>query len=178
MFDLLFAGRRLTLESPLSADEAAERLRRDLATPEWRIAERRPHAFIGTFAEGRFQMTRHVRGRNSFRPMIDGRLAPAGHGSRVEVRLRLHPVAVVASTLWLVIGTTMLWFAMPIVLADAGARASVGPDAVVLAHVAVCLAPVLIVVAVVMPVIEARKATGLLRQVFTATPSRAATGGA
>jgi hypothetical protein len=77
MFELLHSGRSIVLDSPLGADELARRL---------------GLAFDGIFADGRVRLMRRVRGRNSFRPVVDGRILPASGGSRLDVRLRLHPL--------------------------------------------------------------------------------------
>src|SRR5262245_66331008 len=50
----------------------------------------RTQLFEGTFANGRFEMSRLVKGRDSFRPMLYGQLLPTSGGTRIEIRMRLH----------------------------------------------------------------------------------------
>src|SRR5689334_4623342 len=95
----LLVGRNLIFESPLSLEEATTRLQREIAAPEWRVYENRQQSFIGTLANGRFHMVRLVRGKNSFRPMIDGQLTPAMNGCRVDVRLKLPATSIFACAL-------------------------------------------------------------------------------
>jgi hypothetical protein len=74
---------------------------------------RRQQSFVGTLANGRFQMVRLVRGKNSFRPTIDGELSPAMNGCRVDVRLKLSAVALFACVLLVVTGVAMTLIALP-----------------------------------------------------------------
>jgi hypothetical protein len=85
MLDVFLRGRELVFESPVAPDDLTGRLRRELAPPVWRLVEDRPQLFVGTFENDRFHMARLVRGRNSFRPMIEGVLRPSGGGTRIEV---------------------------------------------------------------------------------------------
>jgi hypothetical protein len=77
MFELLYPGRSIVLDSPLGVEDLTRHLE---------------VAFDGTFADGRFRMMRRVRGRNSFRSLVDGQILPVSGGSRMNARLRLHPV--------------------------------------------------------------------------------------
>lgn len=77
MFDMLYPGRSMVLDSPLGVEELTRRL---------------GLAFEGPVADGRFSTMRRVRGRNSFRPLVDGRILPRPDGCRMNVRLRLHPL--------------------------------------------------------------------------------------
>jgi len=77
MFELFYPGRELVLDSPLGVEELTRRLQL---------------AFDGTFADGRFRIMRRVRGRNSFRSVVDGQILPGSGGSRLNGRLRLHPL--------------------------------------------------------------------------------------
>jgi hypothetical protein len=160
MLDLLFGGRHLVFESPLTLEEATGRLQNEIAVPEWRVYENRRQSFIGTFANGRFHMVRLVHGKNSFRPMIDGQLSPAMNGCRVDVRLKLPPVAVVACALFLVIGVSMILLALPQAVATHDL------------HFFALLGPLMLVMAVVVPIAEARKAERTLASLFQSEPSR------
>ena len=160
MLDLLFGGRNLTFESRLTLEEATRRLQNEIAAPGWGMSENRQQSFIGTFANGRFHMVRLVRGRNSFRPMIIGQLSPVMNGCRVNVRLKLSAVAIVACVLFATIGVTMMSVALP--------RAAATYDLVFFA----LLGALMLVVAVVIPIAEARKAARILSTLFQSEPSR------
>ena len=95
MFDLLITGRKLVFESALGHAEVTSRLQREVAPVKWLLIENRKQQFEGTFADGRFSMSRMVRGRNSFRTMMDGRVLPSPSGTRIEATLRLHPVVTI-----------------------------------------------------------------------------------
>src|SRR5215831_4695255 len=114
MLDLVFGGRKLVLASPLSLEEATKRLQREITAPgvraewrrpmEWRMFEKRPQSFIGTFADSRFHMVRLIRGRGSIRPWIDGKLSRAVDGCLVEVRLKMPTLPIVAYLPFMVLG--------------------------------------------------------------------------
>ena len=57
--------------------------------------------FIGSVLDDSFKMQRNIRYRNSFLPMIRGRIAPYGVGTRVSVTMFLHPVVVIFMIFWL-----------------------------------------------------------------------------
>jgi hypothetical protein len=63
MLDLLFGGRRLVFESPLTHGEITARLQREVAPAVWEWHEARPNLFEGTFADSGFYMVRLVRGK-------------------------------------------------------------------------------------------------------------------
>ena len=107
MVDLLYPGRAFVFESPLPREEVTRRLEREIAPSEWRWSESRTQRFEGTFADGRFWMMRLVRGRNSFRPVIEGQVVSHANGVRIDVRMRLHPLVVVVSAMLLVAGGTI-----------------------------------------------------------------------
>ena len=164
MLDLLFRGRRLEFASALSAEELTGRLAREVTSAAWRVTETRTQTFEGTVADGRFRMLRLVHGRNSFRPIIEGQLVPLPVGTRVDVRLRLHPVVVILCAIMLTIGAALTW----IIASDPEARDAVPPPTVALVAGFVCA------VFIGASVVEARKATRLLSHLFAATPSRPA----
>jgi len=120
MIDLVFRGRQLTFNSPLSLEEATTRLQRELTPPtvapwrqsmEYRIFEKRPQSFIGTLSDSRFHMVRLLRGRGSIRPWIDGTLSRAGNGCRVDVRVKMSTLGIIACVPVMVLGTLILAFA-------------------------------------------------------------------
>ena len=161
MLDLVFRGRNLVFDSPLTLEEAARRLQTEIAAPDWRLYENRQQPFVGTFTNGRFHMVRLVRGKNSFRPMIDGQLSPSMNGCRVNVRLKLPAVAVVACALFVVMGVTMMAVALP------QAAVTNNPFTTYFA----LLGPLMLAMALVVPIVEARKAAQILATIFQSEPS-------
>lgn len=164
MLDLLFRGRRLEFASPLTSEELTGRLAREVTSAVWRVTETRTQSFEGTVADGRFRMLRLVHGRNSFRPIIEGQLVSLPVGTRIDVRLRLHPVVIILCTILVMVGGVLTG----IVAADPEARDAVPPPLVALVAGALCA------VLIGASVVEARMATRLLSHLFGATPSRPA----
>ncbi len=81
-----------------------ERLQCEIVAVVWQFHENRPQLFEGSFADGRFQMSRLVRGRNSIRTCMDGRISQASSGSRIDVELRVHPVVALMRLVFAAIG--------------------------------------------------------------------------
>jgi hypothetical protein len=98
MLDLFYPGRSFVLDSPVGVEELTRRLQL---------------AFDGTIADGRFRMMRRVRGRNSFRSVVDGRIVPGSGGSRLNVRLRLHPLILAIGAVFALIAGTLAAVASP-----------------------------------------------------------------
>ena len=98
MFELIYPGRSIVLDSAFGVEELTRRLEL---------------AFDGTFADGRFYMMRRVRGRNSFRPVVDGQILARSGGSRLNARLRLHPVILAFGALFALIAGTVAAIASP-----------------------------------------------------------------
>ena len=98
MFELFYPGRSIVLDSPLGVEEVTRRLEA---------------AFDGTFGDGRFWMMRRVRGRNSFRSVVDGQILPRPGGSRLNVRLRLHPLILAIGVVFALIAGTVAAVASP-----------------------------------------------------------------
>lgn len=57
--------------------------------------------FIGEIHERGFQVTPNLWYRNSFSPVITGRTEKSGEGSRVFLRMRMHPFVCAFSIFWL-----------------------------------------------------------------------------
>lgn len=77
MLDLFFPGRSVAFESSLAPEEMAHRLQQEITAPASPFFDRRTQLFRGNFADGRFQMMRIVKGRNSFNPVIRGQVRSA-----------------------------------------------------------------------------------------------------
>ena len=146
MFDLLYPGRSIVLDSPLGVEELTRRLEL---------------AFDGTFADGHFRMLRRVRGRNSFRSVVDGQILPGSGGTRLNVRLRLHPLILAYGAVFALIAGTVAAVASPEIPVVGGSPLLVR----VLAMAAVAF------VFAVLGSIEARTSTRLLSNAAEAKPS-------
>lgn len=165
MFDLLISGRKLVFESALTHAEVTGRLQREVAPPKWELMEsKKQELFEGTFADGRFSMGRMVRGRNSFRTMIDGQLSPMAAGTRIDATLRLRPLVVVLSIAMALFWTMVAWLAVTEDLKTGKAAGrlyiSAGASAVFCSFMIATVA-------------EARRATRMLTELFEAQPSLA-----
>lgn len=99
----LIPYQKLVFDSPLSQEEAVRRLRREVAKPVsgWRWVEKRTEKFEGTVSGEGFRISRIIRYRNSFLPVIQGRISPFGAGVRIEVTMKLHGIVLVFALLWL-----------------------------------------------------------------------------
>ena len=158
MLDLLYPGRKVVFDSPLTVDEVTRRLQREITPPAAPWRDTRQQLFEGTFASGRFEMARLVRGRNSFRTVMKGLISQAPAGARVDVRLQLHPLVVGAGVFFAVI---------------AGAIAAVAAPEIPVIGVSPLLVRLLAMAAVVFAFaglgnIEARTATRLLGKLIEA----------
>lgn len=160
MLDLVF-GRRLVFETRLTRDDLMTRLQREVAPRRLFTRDKGPQLFDGSVADGRFQMMRSVRGRNSFRPVISGAVTSSGHGARVDVRLQLHPVVVGVCAFMLLVGAMAGSIAIREYVATGGSPGLVfvlGLAAVFTAFAAAAA-------------MEARKATRMLAALFEAEPA-------
>jgi hypothetical protein len=106
-------------------------------------------------------MLRLVRGRNSLRPVIDGRLLPGRNGVRIEVQLKLHALVVVLCALLVLVGGSVT-----VLVASELVAIREAPQVwfVIWMGVVSC-------VFLVVTVLEARKATRLLSELFKAEPA-------
>src|SRR6476469_5057876 len=57
--------------------------------------------FIGTVRTDSFKLRRDIRYRNSFLPLIRGRVAPLGSGARLDITMFIHPAVGVFLVFWL-----------------------------------------------------------------------------
>ena len=165
MLDLLFGGRKLIFESPLSLEDATARLQREIAAPEWRMFENRRQLFIGTFAGDRFRIARLVPRQHAFRSTIDGTLSRAEHGCRVNARLKLAPMDLFYFSLLMLIAATLFLFGLRAV-AEVLDPVSVTTDITVAKLLGLLLAPLMLVGPVIVVIVEARKATRMFRTLF------------
>jgi hypothetical protein len=75
--------------SPLSPREVTDTLTANVSRIPWFRTPKTP--FVGHVSELAFRIMRVVRGRDSFNPMMFGRVSPLADGSKVRVVMTLHP---------------------------------------------------------------------------------------
>lgn len=162
MIDLLFRGRRVVFDSPHGVTEAQARLAREVAAPEWTMRrDQRTQLFVGTVSDGRFEVVRLVRGRNSFRPMLEGQLSSSPGGSRIEVRMRMSPAVLVLLAILLGVGG---------LVASVAASDLLARNEAVTAALVILAVPALAFAVLALAASEARRATRLLAGVFEVEP--------
>ena len=91
-------------DSTLQVDQARARLQQAVEPPSPPRRTPTGRGFEGVVDGGTFRIHRIVRGRNSFRAELHGRIeaTPTG-GARVVVSFRLHPLVMVFMAVWLAI---------------------------------------------------------------------------
>jgi len=114
---------RFHLDTPLSESTAFERIQR-LTRPqrrsfrEWiavnitRDDNTVGPPFLGKVGPSTFRLRRDIRYRNSFLPLVWGRIVPSLRGSRINVTMFLHPLVAVFMIFWfsgLGYGVVKLW---------------------------------------------------------------------
>lgn len=74
------------------------------ATTEARIFgwSRPKQAFLGTVDQGSFSVQRNITYRNSFLPILNGRLERAGTSTLIHVRMSVHPLVLMSMFVWMV----------------------------------------------------------------------------
>jgi hypothetical protein len=132
MIDLFFTGRSVTFETTLTPEEVTHRLQQEITAPARPFFDRRTQHFQGTFEDGRFQMMRIIKGRNSFNPVITGQLARVAGGTRIEAQLQLHPLVMGILAIFTVIASRIASFAASEFLAMPAAEIAGGLAALLL----------------------------------------------
>jgi hypothetical protein len=101
---------RCTLQSRLTVPDALNRLSRNVGPrrSRWQKIEsvfsgdpKNEPAFEGTITGDHFRIRRVIRYRNSFLPVIVGRVTPDIDGSRIDVVLRVSTPVIIVMTIWL-----------------------------------------------------------------------------
>src|SRR5262245_34093836 len=93
--------RRVRIESAHSPSELGRRIAA-VTQPRYRWFRFPPEgiAFVGSVDEHRVRLVPGVRGRNTYAPWILGEVRPEGAGTIVDLRMTLHPVAMMAVLGW------------------------------------------------------------------------------
>ena len=162
MLDLFFPGRSVAFESSLALKEVTHRLQQEITAPTSPVFDRRTQLFEGSLADGRFQMIRIVKGRNSFNPVIRGQVSRAGGGTRVEAQLQLHPLVLGFLAIFTVIASRIASIAAPELLAMPGAGVAGGLGALLL----------LVTLFAAIANVEASRTLKLLSRVLGAQPTK------
>src|SRR5262245_5717895 len=58
------------------------------------------HPFVGKVRDGSFKIQRDIRGRNSFLPVVWGRMVGTPSGTRLKVIMFIHPLVVIFMAIW------------------------------------------------------------------------------
>jgi hypothetical protein len=91
-----------TLVTSLSAAEVGKRLAENTARPKFSMFGARPTTpFLGQVGQGSFSIMRNINYRNSFLPVLRGRIVPSGGTTRIELRLRLRTPVLVFYVIWM-----------------------------------------------------------------------------
>ena len=98
----LLPYQRLVFESQFSKEEILRRLTAEVARRRisFGVFENRRETFEGEVSENGFKISRIIRYRNSFRPIIEGEFFPLVKGVRIEVRMRLQLLVLIFSIVW------------------------------------------------------------------------------
>ena len=87
-------------DSPLPLPEAVAVLTANTSSSRWFRFRRPGTTFVGRVWESGFRLTRVVRGRDSFNPMLYGQLRASASGTHARVVMTLHPAVWVFIVLW------------------------------------------------------------------------------
>ena len=111
---------RFHLDVPVPPRVVVERLRsavrnrptwRESFSFKWTQAPEADKPFIGIVRDDSFRVQRKIQGRNSFLPLVWGRLRSTPTGARVTVTMFPHPIVAIFMLVWLgIVGSTALEF--------------------------------------------------------------------
>lgn len=89
----------ITYKTKLSPEEVAERLKDNTAAPKTTFqAATKPYQ--GAIGERSFAMTKIVKEKNAFLPLIKGQIKESDEGAVVSVKMRLHSVSFIFIAIW------------------------------------------------------------------------------
>ena len=88
-------GKKLELKSILSKDEVLKKLEKNHCNPRWNERPDYQYSFIGEVKANRFRLSRLRNIGSSIAPLLSGQVFEASKGSRIEVKIRLHPVVLI-----------------------------------------------------------------------------------
>lgn len=87
----VFLGKKVELKSLLSKQEALQRLEENHSNPKWFERPDFSQTFVGEVKADRFRLSRLKNIGSSIAPLLSGRVLEAASGSRIQLKIRLHP---------------------------------------------------------------------------------------
>ncbi len=115
---MLVPFRRFHLDAVATPEIVVERLRKEVRPKPgldeysrvmWKSAKPEGPVFIGKIEGYTFRIQQVVRGRNSFIPLIWGRIEPTQSGTRIDVTMFMHPFVFAFTLFWLGAVGYALW---------------------------------------------------------------------
>jgi hypothetical protein len=106
---------RLTIPTTLTFSEILERLDEVVEPPKifrFTLFKRPNKPYEGTISGNTFKISRIIRGRNSFLPVIEGAIYPESFGCSIEIKMSLHKIVIVFMIYWLSIVGSIGLFAL------------------------------------------------------------------
>jgi hypothetical protein len=94
---------KFTIHSSRNPDRVREKLLEVVEPRQILPWDARNYAkpYQGEIGDRAFQISRIISYRNSFLPLIDGRITPEGTGSKIEISMSLSPVVFIFILVWL-----------------------------------------------------------------------------
>lgn len=103
---MAFFRRTLRITTRLTPEEVRAKLREQIAAPSlltFDLGSSAQRAFRGTVDGDAFHLVSRVQWRNSFAPVVTGKLVPFDGGTQVDLSLDLHGAVFVFLALWTLI---------------------------------------------------------------------------
>ena len=92
----------LTLSSPKPPEAVLQILRANTSArpPSLWFPSNVRECFNGTITDNTFRLQRNIQYRNSFLPVIRGRVDPTETGSEIHLKMSIHPLVIVFMAVW------------------------------------------------------------------------------
>ena len=92
----------LTLSSPKPPETVLQTLRANTSArpPSLWFPSNVKECFHGTIADNTFRLQRNIQYRNSFLPVIRGRVDPTESGSEIRLEMSIHPLVMAFLAVW------------------------------------------------------------------------------
>ncbi|WP_233258241.1 hypothetical protein [[Phormidium] sp. ETS-05] len=101
---MIFPFERFTITTALPPDIVREKLISVVEPPSRNIRwgmTKPDKPYQGKISESYFEISRIINYRNSFIPVIKGRIYPDGTGSKIHIEMTMHPFVMVFMAIWL-----------------------------------------------------------------------------
>ncbi|MBK4732957.1 hypothetical protein JJD41_24270 [Oxynema sp. CENA135] len=116
----MFPHEQFTIVTALDPDAVRQRLSTVVEPPKtfrWRWGNP-DKPYQGEIGDRSFKISRIIHYRNSFLPIIDGRIEPNENGSKISINMKLHPFVMIFMLVWLsMVGQVPAIFLMGILFA-------------------------------------------------------------